>query len=83
MQKKMSDLLHGMATSIKPQRRMLVLSLIVLTTTLLLVIVNERIAFLKNAADAYLYGYPLVAMDVTRERSERFLAPKNTIFRMR
>jgi len=36
--------------------------------------VADRIRFLTTAADACLYGYPLVAMDVTRDRFERFVA---------
>ena len=45
--------------------------------------VMNRIGFLRTAVESYLYGYPLVAMDVTRQHFERFVAPRNVLFRLR
>lgn len=38
---------------------------------------------LRSGAEAYLYGYPLVLMDLTREHSARTLGPANQLHRVR
>ena len=81
MRTTLNQVIHDIRRWIVPHKAGVLLTIALMA--LLVLAGAERIAFLKTAADGYLYGYPLVAMDVTRERSERFLAPKNTIFRVR
>ncbi|NKF23521.1 DUF1254 domain-containing protein [Solimonas marina] len=42
-----------------------------------------KASFIKTAAEAYLFGYPLVITDVTRVASDAFVEPENVLFRKR
>ena len=69
-------------TSIKPIAK----SLMLLTVGAVIVIA-ALIALLKDTvllgAEAYLFGYPLVIMDITREHSGQFIGPENQLRRVR
>ena len=58
-------------------KRILLLALVSLTLlTALLLVMKDKITL---GAEAYLYGYPLVMMEITRVHSAKYLGPENQL----
>ena len=77
----MSAVLTTPAARASWRKRVLLAVLIALL--LMLALLLAQAAQIRRAAEAYLFGYPLVIMDVTRANSERTLGPENQLHRMR
>jgi hypothetical protein len=57
--------------------------LVLIPLLLLLALLRAQAGQIRRAAEAYLFGYPLVIMDVTRANSAQILGPKNQLHRVR
>ena len=59
-------------------RKILALAAVVVLAVLALVVAMR--GTIRNAAESYAYGYPLVLMDVTRDAFEATRGPRNELF---
>ena len=57
--------------------------LLALAIALVLALLLAMAAQVRRAAEAYLFGYPLVIMDVTRGHATQTLGPENRLYRAR
>ena len=71
------------APAARPPRRKRVLLTVVIALLILMGLLLAKAAQIRRAAEAYLFGYPLVIMDVTRSHATQSLGPENHLYRVR